>query len=221
MFERMIHLPTTTTTKKPVHESVERSTELTKVWRINRNDTCPLNDTKLLCAMYNQCIQKQLSHCEDQNPSQEKEDEFDIMSHSSWMRFVKVNIAFYAGLTIGTVFGMLIVCCMSVVVSKYFTPSKNAANESNDHRSRSQSKLQSLFSLKLQSISRFNIPQEIAVQSFELQLIIPPSDCTIGPPQRQNAVRLFGTMHKMHDVLRIHFSRCSSSDPYVIDIVGS
>lgn len=134
MFDRMRSLPTTTiatTTKQPD----AKSNGLAKIWRINRNETCPLNDSKQVCELYNQCMVN-LSSCNvvAQQSQPVKEIEFDITSRQSWMQFVKVNIAFYAGLAIGTVFGMLIVCMMSIIVSKYFTPSKHSTNESNDNR---------------------------------------------------------------------------------------
>lgn len=142
MFERMIASSTinATTTQTPAPMLDVRSNELTKVWKINRNETCPLNDTKHVCAMYNQCMAALLTHRVDGKPTQKKEIEFDITSRHSWMQFVNLNIAFYAGLAIGTVFGMLIVCLMSVIVSKYFTPSKHSASESGDRLNRNRRK---------------------------------------------------------------------------------
>lgn len=147
MFERMMVLPSTTTvatTKTPKPTTDVRSNELTKVWKINRNETCPLNDTKQVCVLYNQCMAKQLSLSGDEEPTQQNEVDMKMSQHS-WMQFVKVNIAFYAGLAIGTVFGMLIVCLMSVVVSKYFTPSKNSANQSGERARRNRRKKIKIF----------------------------------------------------------------------------
>lgn len=142
----MMILPTTT--EAPVTES-ERPPELTKIWKIHQNETCATNNTMYLCAMYKHCMAN-LSQCTGQRPTvAESENGFDITSRHSWMRFAKVNLAFYAGLGIGTIFGMLIVCMMSVIVSKYFTPSKNHIHDDSDRRNRSRRKSFSLIRIEI------------------------------------------------------------------------
>lgn len=202
----MMVLPSTTTvatTKTPEPTPDARSNELTKVWRINRNETCPLNDTKQVCEMYNQCMANKLSQGADQEPSQQNEVDLKMSQHSL-MEFVKVNFAFYAGLAIGTVFGMLIVCLMSAVVSTYFTPSKNSANESGERARRNRrKKMQKYVSLqKFQSRGiRFNISQEIAVQSFAPNHIVRRTKDAVNQFHCWSDVKLF-----VRDAQRIHFS---------------
>lgn len=218
IFERMIALPTTPagSTKKPDVTLDAKPFELTKVWKTDRNETCPVNDTKRVCAMYNQCMANQLSKQVGQTPTQEKEIEFDLQSRHSWMQFVNLNIAFYAGLGIGTVFGMLIVCLMSVIVSKYFTPSKNLVNESGERRNRRTRGKKSPTFLSLPRSRNVNptldIPQEIEMQSSERKLIVLQSKCAVNQPQRRII------MHNIHDVQPIHFSHCFSSVQCAIDI---
>lgn len=194
MFERMIALETTTvaTTKMPDAELAVRPNDLIRLWKMNRTEIC------------------------GQQPTEGKEVRLDIPARPSWMQFVKLNIAFYAGLGIGTVFGMLIVCCMSMIVSKYFTSPKNATNENDDRRNRrSRSKqIRLFFFLKFRFKQNYSsiYSQGIAIRQNNLEA---------NQWHCQSIPTLFVSTHKSHDVQRTHFLHCFSSVPCAIDIIVS
>lgn len=187
MFERMIALETTTaaSTKMPDTELDVRPIDLVGVWKMNLTEMCR------------------------QQATEEKEVRLDIPARPPWMQFVKLNIAFYAGLGIGTVFGMLIVCCISVVVSKYFTSPKNAATENDERtnrRNRSE-KTEIFFYMGFRS-------KKNRSSIFSQEIAVNPCHC-------QSILTLFVSTHKSHDVQRTHFFHCSSSVPCAIDTIVS
>lgn len=129
MFERIQALPASTTTKPIGQKISSKSNDLNLIWNIVPmiNQICPVNNTNRACALLEMCttnftalfrdVEKKFAHKNEVN--------VEVSLHHTWMQFVTINIAFYAGLGIGTIFGGLIVYLIAIIVQKCFVQHKN------------------------------------------------------------------------------------------------
>lgn len=156
MFERMEMMPTSSSKPAKANQmlvttEIPAINDLTKVWKMKHNvkilnEICPLNDTDRACDLFEACVSnltvilKEIEH----KLLRPKHAEYEMTPHKAWMQFVTVNIAFYAGLILGAVFGGCFIYISNVIIARCFA--KKRVNDEyfrpSQVRNRAQSKLE-------------------------------------------------------------------------------
>lgn len=138
------------TTETPITNASTVVNDLTKIWKMKKNvkilnEICPLNDTDRACDLFEACVSNLTMILKEIEYKllRKTHDEYEMTPHQTWMHFVTVNIAFYAGLLLGAFFGGCFVYLLIVIVTKCFVKKKISDEEvrRNQIRNRAQSKL--------------------------------------------------------------------------------
>lgn len=135
MFERMQMLPALE--HQTVMGGQAKRQNVTTVWRNTNysrpilNQACPLNDTEKACDLFETCAlefsmllketEERLAHKRPMN--------YDMESTQYWLHSITVNIAFYGGLCVGSIFGGSCIFICSTICMKGCKSSKDVDRE--------------------------------------------------------------------------------------------
>lgn len=144
MFERMQMLPSLDDSASAASNGrriPSKPRNVTSIWRNTNysrpilNEICPLNDTDKACDLFETCSLEYsmlLKETEDKL-SGKRPMHYDMESSQSFMHAITINIAFYAGLCLGSIFGGSCIFICSTLCVRGCTSRKDMERE---HRRR-------------------------------------------------------------------------------------
>lgn len=143
MFERMQMLPapgSADTTHSNQRQNVTAVWRNTNYSRPILNQVCPLNDTDKACDLFETCALEfsMLLKETEEKLSQKRPMRYDTENNSqAWLHSITVNVAFYGGLCLGSIFGGSCIFICGSVCAKGCKSQKDVEREHRrKHRAR-------------------------------------------------------------------------------------
>lgn len=186
MFERMQMLPSLDghSSAASPSNSQARQLKLTTVWRNTNysrpilNEVCPLNDTDKACDLFETCALEysMLLNESEEKLSHKRPINYEMEENQNWLHSITINIAFYAGLCLGTIFGGSCIFICGTVCSKGCKSRKDLDRENRRrYRGRPVRNGSGLFMDYRASREHSNRPDPIPLPPVTPQIIVQPS----------------------------------------------
>lgn len=139
MFERMQMLPSLEEhSATSASNSQARRLNVTTIWRNTNysrpilNEICPLNDTDKACDLFETCALEysMLLKESEEKLSHKRPINYEMEQNQNWLHSITINIAFYAGLCLGSIFGGSCIFICGTICSKGCKSRKDLDRES-------------------------------------------------------------------------------------------